>query len=89
MDSDTLVREQIKQFGKGEGNNRQSFHISDDIDLAELKKKSKAYGVTINDLFVGSCISAFSKIDRPEELKPTGITAMIAYGFLTKETLAS
>ena len=61
-------------------NNRQSYHVSDDLDLAELKKKSKAYGVTINDLFTGACISAYSKLDRPEELKPTQFNTWIAMG---------
>ena len=64
-------REQTMQVGKGVQNNRQSFHISDDIDLAELRKKSKDYGVSINDFFTGACISAYSKLDRPEELKPS------------------
>ena len=56
-----------EKIGNGQTSGRQSFHVSDDIDLIALKKKSKDYGVTINDLFTGACTSALAKraINRP------------------------
>ena len=48
-----------------------AYHISEDLNITELKKKSKAFGVTINDLFHGACIAAVSKLDIPDELKPS------------------
>ena len=47
------------------------YHISEDLDVMQLKNLSKAYGVTINDLFHGACIAAASKLDVPDELKPS------------------
>lgn len=57
----------IEQTGNGKPSGRQSFHVSDDIDLIALKQKSKDYGVTINDLFTGACTAALSKraLERP------------------------
>ena len=80
MGSLAKVREEIKQTGKGVMNKSQRFHVSDDIDSAQLKKKAKDFGVTVNDLFTGACISAYSKLDRPEELKPSQLNTIMAYG---------
>ena len=64
LDAGEKKKFEIKEVGNGIKSGHQSFHISDDIDLATLKKKTKDYGVTINDLFTGACVSAFSKLDR-------------------------
>ena len=58
VDSTTTV-------GTGKISKKKEFYISEDIDLTNLKKKAKDAGITINDLFMGACVSSFSNLNLP------------------------
>ena len=60
-----------KVVGKGEASGKNQFCISQDISLPELKVKAKSLGMTIGELFNAAAIVAYSKLDLPEERKPT------------------
>ena len=52
--------------------------ISEDISLPKLKTRAREAGLTINDLFSGACITAFSKLNLPEEKRPSQFTCKMA-----------
>ena len=68
----------IVRVGKGEKNRTFKFNLSGPIDLSKLKSKSKEMGVTINDLFAGAVIAAYTKLDLPEERKPSQYLCYLA-----------
>ena len=80
-DAISAKRSEIKQNGKGSSHSATvAFHVSEDIDLLALKRKSKEFGVTINELFMGACVSAYSKLDIPEEMRPSQFNTETAFG---------
>ena len=64
--------------GKGEPGQTYSYKLSGPIDLAELKARSKELNVTINELFVGAVVTAYSKLELPEERTPSAFRAWLA-----------
>ena len=64
--------------GKGEPGETFSYNLSGPIDLAELKAHSKDLNVTINELFVGAVVTAYSKLELPEERRPSAFRAWLA-----------
>ena len=45
--------------------------MSPDLSLMDLKTKAKAQGMTIGELFNTAAVVAYSKLDLPEDQKPT------------------
>ena len=56
----------IERVGKGDPSSERDYQISGPIDLKSLKTRSKELDVTINELFLGSIVAAYSKLDLPE-----------------------
>ena len=68
----------IERVGKGDPSSERDYQISGPIDLQSLKKRSKELDVTINELFLGSIVAAYSKLDLPVEITPSHFNTIIA-----------
>lgn len=77
----------IKNIGKGAKGEDFHYKLSGPIQLSELKKQSKQLGVTINDLFMGAIVTAYSKLDLPEERRPSEFMSQMAVGLANKKTI--
>ena len=60
--------------------------MSPDISLADLKTKAKAQGMTIGELFNTAAIVAYSKLDLPEDKKPSQFNTFQACSVWPTET---
>ena len=68
-------------------NNLRHFYLSEDIALSALKTKAKGAGLTINDLFCGAIHTAWSKLDLPEEKKPSQFNCFMAANLWSSDDL--
>ena len=73
----------IIKIGKGQQNDKFEYCLSGPIELQQLKQKSKALDVTINELFSGAIVTAYSKLDLPEERTPSQFLGMSAVSTAT------
>lgn len=55
----------------GVNQKKRKFAMSDDIDLADLKKKCKKYGATINEYFIGIVNMSIYEYTEGKEPSPT------------------
>ena len=62
----------------GEPSGKYSYNVSGPIDLELLKYHSKELNVTINEMFVGAVLAAYSKLELPEERMPAQVRAFVA-----------
>ena len=70
--------EETKNLGLGKPNSKYSYHVSEDIKLADLKSHAKLLGVSIGELFNSAAIVAHSKLDVPASRKTSKLNTLQA-----------
>ena len=53
-----------------------------------MKKRSKELDITINELFVGAIVSAYSKLDLPKDRTPEQLLGMLAVSTANRESIS-
>lgn len=83
----SLTDEQDKQMrankklgiGIGPVNGKFDYHVSEDLNLSAIKARAKSLDLSVGELFTTAAVTAFSKLDLPEESKPAVFTVMNAF----------
>ena len=60
----------------GQPNLKREYYISDTLDLKSLQQRSRSDGAKIDDIFGAACLSAYSNLDLPQDLKPSQFNAI-------------
>ena len=70
----------LKDHENGHTTNHREYYVSGDIDLLDMSKKARSFGVSINDLFVGAISVAVHKVTQGRECQPINIVMPISTG---------
>ena len=58
----------LKDHENGKVSKKREFYISGDLDLSEMRQKTKTLGVGMNDYFLGAISVAVHKVTKGREL---------------------